>query len=345
MGNLFSFINNEKTKPIKFEHPKNPFHVLCFGYTFEIKQKNINNILATEFAEKGIILSNQVNNLSKIKWSTATNTKNGVNAAAQILSFKSDVQQDIIPLVNKDLREKHNIFLFDETDTNFEFNSRRFADGQLFCYIVKNSSLLQASLNLSENASSTLFHNSYLYRQLKEVVFPEFVRNTNYHNYTKESPVERIVFSIKISHIQINNEMFYIFKFHGKSFGRSQIQRIMTMILAYIYGKATIETIRRTFSKNIWKISKCPNYCMFLEKVDFRYYIDRFMKPRPNRIDVEFTSQRPTIEKWKNEVLFPYILAEMEKNDIDKKIFEVAHENPPKFVSTPIVYMPIKQPE
>ena len=331
--------NNDINKNnIKLENRKKASHAICFGFIDETKSNEVQKVLINAFLACKIIKEEEIISLSQIKWITAINSANCVNASSQIASFNIKYQDIIINEVRKNIPEDAKIWLFDEVLTNNPFNARRSNDGFHFSYIVPKSILF---LDEDENKNYTNIIN-----KLNKDILPEFCGNHNFHNYTKEKPFERYMFSIKITPYKFENDDEYlIFDFFGRTFGRSQVQRMMTIIISYINGAISLDEIRFSFSSEIWKIRKCPNYCMFLDKVNYNFYMTRMKKPFPNLEDVEFTKSSHIIEKWKKDVLFPYIISKIYSDNFHEKIKNVTLINPPKFITTEYIYVPRKLPE
>ena len=341
MGSFFSVASHEKESDLENKNakqnarrPLNVSIVLLYSYVgtgyhglqYNDGNHTIEEILFDTFEKSGLIPPKSYHNLNLLKWHEASRTDVGVHAAAQVLSCRVSLPEgfkikDIPELLKMNSPKNSPLNFIKAIPTPFDrFDAQKFADGRRYQYLMP----LHAFKDQTEE------HLQYIRTQ----ILPHFVGSKNYHNYTKrkfaDSPsARRVIWKFDISEpFDINNEKYVLWTIHGQSFMMNQIRKMLATVLCVSYDLLSLENLDKTFTLERWALSILPGDGLFLDKVEYRGQKRKFAN-QPGK-DVEFDAQRPIIEEWKNNKLFPSIAKLVAETDLFRKwINSVMKEFPP----------------
>lgn len=312
MGGLFSSKAKAKAKEIPSAHYAKI--AVCYsyigtGYTsleFFPSEVNVENVLMDALVASNVLPPNSFNNLSRLQWQSAVSTEPGSHAAMQVLSLliqeNNTSLDEICDQLNANIVDK-NIHFWSLIETNKKFNARKWCEIEHFMYLLPKF---------------VLGTNDYILSTLKEVIFREFTTTTSLHYNYKGAPNRTRIESITIGSEYICDGITFIpFRFKGNHFTHKQIRRMMTVFISVARRLMTLNDVRSTLRDVEWKIPKAPAECLFLDTIEFPYYM-RGMRRRPDltKPDVEFKQYRPQIEHWKTSVLIPHIAKMVTSGDM-----------------------------
>jgi tRNA U38,U39,U40 pseudouridine synthase TruA len=169
------------------------------------------------------------------------------------------------------------------------FNPRRFCEVEEFSYFLPTSAVGLAT-------------NPHVITQVKEVVFPEFVRAGVYAASAR-------------SIVNCDGIEFLPIHISGKNFAREQVRKMVAMEIGFAQHTMSVHAIRRSLAGDNAAIPPAPAMFLVLNALKFPYYMRRMRRPGPARPDVEFTNVRGMIENWKATELLPEIVRVMKERD------------------------------
>lgn len=305
MGGLFSiFSRKSKAEDLPIDTTDYSKIAICYsyigtGYTaleFLWSDVNVENVVMGTLVEAKLVPPNAFNNLARLEWQSAISTEPGTHAACQVLSV-------LVPKLTvsheKALRRiqanliSENVCFWGIIESDRRFNAKRWCEVEHFTYLLPKS---------------VLGESDFVLRTLDQVVFLEFLKNCDLHNYT-DTPCRTRIEKIFISgEYSCDGVDLVAFSFAGCGFKHKQIRRIMSVFIAVARHLLSIDQVRATLTDEKWSIPEAPEACLFLDYPEFPYYM-RGMRRRPDltKPDVEFKKCRPQIAQWKTSVLVPHI--------------------------------------
>ncbi|OHS94525.1 tRNA pseudouridine synthase family protein [Tritrichomonas foetus] len=282
----------------------------CHGLQYNINQLTIETFLFRALGKAKLIPKDAYLNLNKIRWHEASRTDVGVHAATQTLSFRVHLADgikafEVCKMIQENMPPASPITVHAVIFSQ-NFNAQRFADGRRYQYLMP----------LHTFKEQTKEHLQFI----NETILPHFVGTKNYHNYTKrisaksESAI-RTIWKFEISEpFKLNREQYVCWTIHGQSFMLNQIRKMIATALCVSYGLLSIDNLDKTFTEERWALSKLPGDGLFLDKVEYTAWKKKNGNKPGN--DVEFETFRPSVEKWKNDVLYPSITSHVAKTDL-----------------------------
>jgi tRNA pseudouridine(38-40) synthase len=238
-----------------------------------------------------LVDSHSLRNFGSLSWRAAARPDPGVHAAAQVLCVTVANPllgcAEICHLLSRNLPASVRIWSVIVVDGAFD--PRRFCEVEEFSYFLPTSTVGLAT-------------NPHIITQMKEVVFPEFVRRGVF-----EASAGAIVDCDDIEFLPVH--------ISSKNFAREQVRKMVAMAIGFAQHKLSVYAIRRSLAGDTVAISPAPAMFLVLNAVKFPYYMRRMRRPDPRIPDVEFTNVRGMIESWKATELLPEIVRRMKEHN------------------------------
>jgi tRNA pseudouridine38-40 synthase len=270
-------------------------------YEFISSEVAVENLVMDTLIESRLVAPNAFHNFASLAWSAATRPDAGVHAAAQVLTL------DIAPppiaidqlcdLLNRNMHSSARIRIWSVISVPQSFNAHRSAEIEEYCYFLP--------MNVLETSGE------YIVTHLSEVVVPEFLRARELSTYGGG-----VLHSLHIGGaFSANDTTFLPIGATGAKFGKGCIRKIVGVMIGFAKRQVTIDEIRSSLRSDAWKIPPSPGMFLCLCSVKYPFYVRRYGRANVNAPDVEFNSCRPLLEQWKQEELFPEIVAEMNRRN------------------------------
>ncbi|EDV22990.1 uncharacterized protein TRIADDRAFT_57795 [Trichoplax adhaerens] len=276
-----------------------------FGMQRNRGTKTIEEDLINALFKAGAIPEAAKEHEQKMAFQRASRTDKGVHAAAQVVSFKMFVVDDVIAKINSHLPRE--IRVFGHFRVTKGFNSKTACDARTYKYVMPTYAFAN-----KEKKNMYILVIEATIKHVRDIL-AMYVGTRNFHNFTSKKAYEDdsakryiMQFDCGLPFVR-NNLEFVTLTVKGQSFMLHQIRKMIGLMIGIVRGDATIEAMEKAWEKDRVDIPRAPGLGLMLYQLHYHAY-NRKIERLGIHSAIDNTIFDKEIEKFTDECINEHII-------------------------------------